>query len=313
MAENAPKIVTLEEIEKITSSPSFEDELIEAIKAGFLRIDDFQAAPIQTLGAAPLQPFATDSTAQTCVKSGYFPSDSTYTIKVASGGHPWMHNSGNMQVYSQATGKLQALLLDEGVLTELRTAAVGSLAVQLFKGTIQCLGMVGTGVQARYQLRLLQRVTSCRKLRVWGRSASKVQALIDELQGTWEEVEAVKDAEELLQSCDAIITTTSAREPVLRATGDSFNTRLIVCIGSDAPGKGELDQALIDAAHQLVADNPPQSRERGEFQQCKKTISPLKQVIQEGYIQGENTLVIFDSSGVALQDAVISQLVLKSL
>ena len=86
-----------------------------------------------------------------------------------------------MQVYSQSTGKLEALLLDEGILTELRTAAAGALAVQLLLGpsssaSVTQFGMLGSGVQARYQLKLLARVTTCRNLLVYGRSKAHVQS-----------------------------------------------------------------------------------------------------------------------------------------
>ena len=125
MAMAAPKIVGLDEIERITSSSFFQKELIDAISEGFeaYHRGEFFAAPIQTLGLPPF-PFhdgVENYAGQTCVKSGYFRNSPYYVIKVASGGHP-LQNSGLMQVYSQRTGRLQALLFDEGILTELRTA-----------------------------------------------------------------------------------------------------------------------------------------------------------------------------------------------
>ena len=77
-------------------------------------------------------------------------------------------NSGVMQIYSQDTGRLEALLLDEGLLTEIRTAAAGALASTLLAPTaVSCVGILGTGVQARWQLRFLKNATSCRKVLVF--------------------------------------------------------------------------------------------------------------------------------------------------
>ena len=61
-----------------------------------------------------------------------------------------MENSGLMQVFSQKTGLLEALLLDDGILTEVRTAAVGALAAKLLAPkVIKSIGIVGTGIQGK--------------------------------------------------------------------------------------------------------------------------------------------------------------------
>ena len=129
---------------------------------------------------------ATDNySAQTCVKSGYITNSPYYCIKVASGGAPLPTNSGNIQLYSQITGQLQVLLCDEGLLTELRTAAAGAVAAKLLAPTLSnaddeddgdggcngCIGIVGTGIQARYQLRYLKYITPCCKVLINGRTA----------------------------------------------------------------------------------------------------------------------------------------------
>lgn len=388
-----PKIVTLDEIETITSTPSFQKDLIAAISNGFVAYHDgdFFAAPIQTLGVAPFCfqqqqhqqggggggeiGVALNYAAQTCVKSGYFRNNPYYVIKVASGGYPFLTNSGLMQVYSQQTGRLQALLLDEGILTELRTAAVGALAFTLFAprcsttNTTFCIGMVGTGVQARFQLQWLANVTSCRKLMLYGRSLDKAHALKKELEKAGWDVIIATQADDLLSQCDVIVTTTCARQAILgsstattkakatTATATStgtpppplrHRTRLITCIGADAPGKMELDPSLVQQAHVLVADCLKQTRERGEFQTwCAETeteterttdvnnnnnnnkLFSLGQILaekrtdllrnnrnddeQDDDDDDDNRLFIFDSSGVALQDCVISQMVYDAL
>ena len=86
-----PKIYSLEDIEKVVSTPAFRTKLIAGIRDGFVAYEngEFYAAPIQTLGLPPF-PFVDviDYAAQTCVKSGYFKGHEHYVIKVASGGYP---------------------------------------------------------------------------------------------------------------------------------------------------------------------------------------------------------------------------------
>ena len=228
-----------------------------------------------------------------------------------------------MQVYSQKTGRLQALLLDEGILTELRTAAVGALAAKLLcPKSINCIGIMGSGVQARYQLEMLASVTDCRNVLVWGRTPSNVAALVEEYSKGWN-ISTAETPDQLLQDCDLIITTTPSREPILGMT--SLETRksglTIVCIGGDAPGKHELNPALVQKADLLVADTIDQTVERGEFQMAvadslvkKESLVPLGQLILQEELHrnndDDNRFIIFDSSGVALQDCVVSSMVL---
>ena len=88
-----------------------------------------------------------------------------------------------MLVFSQSSGRLEAILLDEGLLTELRTAAAGALAAKLFArpDSIDTIGIVGSGIQARWQLRLLRTVTPCRRVLVYSRNRSKCAAFSEEM------------------------------------------------------------------------------------------------------------------------------------
>lgn len=235
-----------------------------------------------------------------------------------------------MQIYSQRTGKLEALLLDNGVLTELRTAAVGALAAQLLgPKSIGTIGILGTGIQARYQLDMLQAVTDCKTVLVWGRTPSKVEAYVSEYIAKGYTVQAVESPDNLLEHCDIVVTTTCSREAVIGKSAALPTTtrkcKLITCIGADAPGKYELHPSLVAKADLLVADTREQSVERGEFQKAvadglvtQESIVPLGKLIEQKELHrkasdDDGRLIIVDSSGVALQDCVVSSLVVKRL
>ena len=95
------------------------------------------------------------------IKYGYIKGDDSYCIKIASG---FSNNSklgiaasqGMMLLFNQKTGQNQAILLDEGLLTDVRTAAAGALVAKYFAPKkIKGIGIVGTGGQARLQLQYL--------------------------------------------------------------------------------------------------------------------------------------------------------------
>ena len=216
-------------------------------------------------------------------------------------------------------------MLDEGILTELRTAAVGALAAKLLAPKIEAIGVIGSGVQARYQLDMLSVVTECRNVLVWGRTPTNVDILISEMTAKGWNISAATSPDRLLEDVDLIITTTPSREPIIGKS--NLSTRksglTIICIGSDAPGKHELSPALIAKADLLVADTCAQSIERGEFQHAvanglvsKESLVPLGDLIQNEDLHrkdDDDRFIIFDSSGVALQDCVVSSLVVGTL
>lgn len=328
-----PSLYTLPQIEKVIGEENFLTELIQGIQDGFVAFEkgQFFACPIQTMGLPPFPFVETEGyAAQTCVKSGYFKGQEYYVIKVASGGYPMPSNSGLMQIYSQKTGKLEALLLDDGILTEIRTAAVGALAAKLLAPKhLDTIGVVGTGVQARYQLRFLASITDCRRVLVWGRTPTNVQTYCEEMANEGWSIQAVDHIDDLLKECDLIVTTTCAREPLLGKDLSCLSSRKrqglhITCIGADAPGKTELTPELVAQAALLVADTIGQTVERGEFQRAiqsghvtTQSIRTLGKVVEELDLhrQGmdDNRLTIFDSSGVALQDCVISSITYRAL
>jgi ornithine cyclodeaminase len=320
---SSPKIFNSSEIERITKDSSFDRELIDAIAQGYadFSLGKFNLCPIQTMGAPPLAPFSEtvqDYAAQVCVKSGYITGDPYFVIKVAAGGRPLPHNTGLMQVFSQSTGKLEALLLDEGLLTELRTAAAGAVAVK-FLGPeyVTRIGIVGTGIQARYQLRYLRQVTSCRNLVIWGRTKEHAEALKTELKDEWN-VDIADNTQELLDTCNIIITTTCSRQALLH--GPVSASLLLVCIGADSVGKQELSSNLVANADLLVCDSRIQTQERGEYQhalrEVKITLESIKEIgeiIVSSDLSPNRKLTIFDSSGVAIQDCIVAKMVYLKL
>ena len=90
-----------------------------------------------------------ENSGDACIKSGFIKNDNYFIVKVASGGFGY-GSSGLMNIFSQKTGKLEGILLDEGYLTDLRTAIASIIGLNLFSPKkITSIGILGTGIQAK--------------------------------------------------------------------------------------------------------------------------------------------------------------------
>ncbi len=135
-------------------------DLIPGIEAAFVAYSAGRAV-VPPVGELLLP----DVQADVHIKYGYIAGEPYYVIKIASGfyqnpekGLP--SSNGLMLVFRRATGELAAILLDEGLLTDLRTGAAGAVAAKhLAPKTVRRIGIVGSGTQARHQLRMLKAVT----------------------------------------------------------------------------------------------------------------------------------------------------------
>ena len=114
------------------------------------------------------------------IKYGAIAGDDYYVIKIASGfyGNPSLglpSSNGMVLVFRQDTGEPEAVLLDEGHLTDVRTAAAGAVAARaLAPPEVERIGVLGTGVQARLQVRALAPVLETREVVAWGRDPVRV-------------------------------------------------------------------------------------------------------------------------------------------
>jgi ornithine cyclodeaminase len=166
------KTLSLKEIK--AALPSV--DLMAEIEQGFVAYSQGRAV-VPPIGELIMQ----DPPGEVHIKYGYITGDDYYVIKIASGffQNPKLDlpsSNGLMLVFSQKTGTLEAVLLDEAHLTDIRTAVAGAIAAKyLAPSIIDRIGIVGTGVQARLQLEYLAPVTDCRDVLVWG--AAKTSCL----------------------------------------------------------------------------------------------------------------------------------------
>jgi ornithine cyclodeaminase len=252
------------------------------------------------------------------IKYGAIKGNSNYVIKIASGfyenpslGLP--SSNGMMLAFNSNTGQPNSILLDEGFLTDVRTGLAGAVCAKYVgPKTVTQIGIVGTGIQSRYQLRCLKAVTSCIKVKVWGRDAKKSLAYKTEMETEGYSVEIARDLGNLVKTCNLIVTTTPATEPLIRGEWILPGTH-ITAVGSDTPGKREMEKGVLEKADHIIADSISQCTTQGELQyEAYADVIELGDWIAGKRDRKESDITVCDLTGVAVQDIVITNMVMGS-
>ncbi len=257
------------------------------------------------------------------IKYSYITGDDFYVVKIASGfyNNPKLNlssSNGLMLLFDQKTGVLLGVLLDEGYLTDLRTAAAGAITAKyLAPSIINKIGIVGTGIQARLQLLFLKKTIFCRDVVVFGRDHNKLLQFQIDMKNEGFKIHTTQTLEDLTSTCNLIVTTTSSSLPVLFSNHISAGTH-ITAVGADGPHKQELEESIFGVADVIVADSISQCIERGDISYAirKKIIDrniliELGDVIAKKYEgrTNDNQITVADLTGLAVQDIQIAKTV----
>jgi ornithine cyclodeaminase len=102
---------------------------------------------------------------------------------------------------------------------------------------------------------------------IWGRTISRAEACRDALREVLPGVEiSVADSPaEVARESRLIVTATASRQPLLSARDLQPGTH-VSAVGSDSPGKQELDPGILAGAALLLVDSARQCEKLGELQ-----------------------------------------------
>jgi ornithine cyclodeaminase len=256
------------------------------------------------------------------VKAAYLHEAARFVIKEAGSfpgnareGRPT--GSGVMLVFDASTGYLEAVLFDNGYLTDLRTAAAGALAADLLANPLVAqVGILGTGVQARFQLESLLLVRKPQRVVVWGRSEDKAAACAREMEGRFSlPVEVGGGVYQAVEGSEVLITATAASQPLVREDWVMKGTH-INAVGADAPGKQEVFALVLAKADRVVADSLAQCLRFGEIHHAVETgaiaaddvygeLGELAAGLKPGR-ERLDEITVADLTGVGVQDAAVA-------
>ena len=259
------------------------------------------------------------------VKTAYIPGFDGFAIKVSPGffDNPKLglaSLNGLMILFSAKTGLVEALLLDNGYLTDVRTAAAGAVAARhLAPAEVETAGVIGTGVQARLQMQAAHLVRPFKRALVWGRDPARAAACAADIaQALGIEAEAMTDARELVAQSQLVVTTTPSRAPVMVA--EWLHPVLhVTAMGSDQAGKTEIDPAALARADRYVCDRISQCEVSGELEAARAAGVDLAPVelgdVIAGKVPGRRTpedITICDLTGTGAQDTAIATHVMQA-
>jgi len=258
--------------------------------------------------------------AEVDIKTAFIPGFDGFAIKVSPG---FFNNpslglaslNGLMIVLSAKTGLVEAVLLDNGYLTDVRTAAAGAVAAKyLAPDHVGTLCVMGTGVQARLQAQAAALVRNIGEIKVWGRDYEKAVVCASELEASLGiPSSAIADAEEGVRTSQLVVTTTPSAEPLVDASWLHPGLH-ITAMGSDQESKNELAAECLRDADLYVCDRVSQAALLGELRTARahgfmdSDPAELSDVVT-GRHRGrrdQSDITIADLTGMGVQDTAIA-------
>ncbi|TLS36151.1 cyclodeaminase [Pseudalkalibacillus caeni] len=254
------------------------------------------------------------------VKSAYVEGIEMFAIKVSSGffnnyklGLP--SGNGLMMLINSVTGQPESLLLDNGYLTDIRTAAAGAVAANyLASENARTAGVIGAGSQARYQLKALKLMRDIEQVTVYGPTEKRVREFAEEMEkDLGMKVTIASSPEQVVTESDVVITTTPSKKPVIKA--EWLHPGLhITAMGSDAEEKQELEAGILEKADLFVCDVREQSKRLGELHHASDSDAMFAKAVELGEItsgkrQGrthDDQITVCDLTGTGVQDTAIA-------
>jgi len=258
------------------------------------------------------------------VKTAYIPGLDGFAIKISPGffnnpslGLPSLN--GLVVYFAADTGLVKAVFLDNGYLTDIRTAAAGAVAARhLAPSKVTTAGVIGTGVQARLQAQAAFLERPFGHLLIHGRSRERAETCASDLSEVFKDegvtVRVIDEAEDLVRESQLVITTTPSLSPLIRA--EWLHPGLhITAMGSDQQDKNELDPVILEQADCYCCDVIAQARLLGELRLALEVgIYDATMAVELGtVIAGDATgrkddasITVADLTGTGAQDTAIA-------
>lgn len=251
-------------------------------------------------------------------KLGYDKSSEMISMKASSGGfidNPTAHGvpngMGTILLFDARSCAL-VCVMEGSLITGLRTGAAGAVSVKaLARRNSRKIASIGTGNQARMQVRAISEVMRIEEIHAWDENPDALAKFENDIErelGIAVVPESSK--QEAVERADILVTTTRGKGSLVEAGWVRPGTH-IVAIGTDQRGKQELDPEIFRNA-KIVNDSIAQCAEKGEtWHPLSSNIITRDDIHAEiGEIllgrkpgrESDEEVTIFDSTGMAIQD-----------
>jgi len=254
------------------------------------------------------------------VKAGLLPRDRNYLVAKLNANFPGNNAhfglptiQGVIVVFDAKNG-VPIAILDSIDITLKRTAAASAVAAKyLARKDSSVATICGCGQQGRAQLRAVLLVIPLTKIYAFDVNERAAIDFRNELSRELKiDIELVRDLASAIQRSDVCITCTTANEFFVRK-GDVKAGTFIAAVGADNEHKQEIDPALIAWA-KVVADSLEQSCAIGDAHHAiaqglmrkGDVYAELCEIVAGQKIgrAADDEIIVFDSTGVAIEDAV---------
>ncbi|HVO34415.1 MAG TPA: ornithine cyclodeaminase family protein [Gemmatimonadales bacterium] len=232
-------------------------------------------------------------------------------------GGPFPTHLATVLLLDAATGALVALL-DGRLITELRTAAVTAVSVDLLaRRQASRLAILGSGVQARSHLTAIALVRRLASVAVWSRNPAHAARFARELAGTAAcPIRTAATVEEAMRGAEIVVAVTAAREPITDAAWLEPGMHLCA-IGSSTPDMRELDAATVARSRVFVDSRASAEVEAGDLILARREgrfdfgriVAELGEVAAGAPgRRSDDEITLFKSLGLAVEDVVTARL-----
>jgi ectoine utilization protein EutC len=303
--------------EEIKQSVQINQKAISLVEEGFTHLANGKVSmpPIMRVDVP-------QNNGEVDVKTAYIEGMDKFAIKISAGffnnyqiGLP--SGNGMMILISSETGVPQSVLLDNGYLTDVRTAAAGAVAAKyLAKEKLETVGVIGAGSQARYQMMALKQVREFQKVIVYGPTTSRVEEFSREIENQLQVKVVIADSVEMaVKESELVVTTTPSKTPLIKP--EWLHPGLhITAMGSDAEHKQELESSVLTKSDLLVCDVKSQCFRLGELHHglTQGMLSESSNITELGELTSgrkpgrtnDQQVTVCDLTGTGVQDTVIA-------
>ena len=205
-------------------------------------------------------------------------------------------------------------VMDATETTAYRTAAAAAIASKyLARRDSHTLGIIGAGRQAYTQVQAHMLMFDLKLIKVFDLSGEATERLIKAFPQYLIKECSLKET----AASDIVCTLTPTREPYLKREWIVPGTH-INAVGADAEGKEELEPSILKEAMVVVDDlrqasaageiNVPVAKKLFSVYEVYGTLADIVVGRKPGRTDGD-TITIFDSTGVAIEDVAVAKLV----
>jgi alanine dehydrogenase len=261
------------------------------------------------------------------VKAGLLPGDRKYLVAKlnanfpANNAHFGLPTIQGVIVAFDAENGVPLAILDSIDITIKRTAAASAVAAKYLAREESSIATIcGCGQQGRAQLRAILLVLPLTRIYAFDVNERAAIDFRNELSPELKiDIEPIRDLASAIQNSDVCITCTTANESFV-CKEDVKPGTFIAAVGADDEHKQEIDSALIVSA-KVVADSLEQSCAIGDVHHAiaqglmrkEDVYAELCEIVAGKKIGrvDRDEIIVFDSTGVAIEDAVAAAVVYK--